>query len=469
MKEIKFKTGIDKNQEFLFAKKPEDFLSENHLAKAVYEVTNYLNTNRIALKYSPLGQHAYNPRMMIRLLFYGYSTGIRSSRKMSRGCEERFDFAYLSDGLKPSHDRISDFRKDNLEELKEIFKEIVLMGVMLGLVQINNINISIDGTKVRANASAKLTKDEEGLQRLLDRTKAEIDKWFEEADKIDAEEDERYGKEKRGDELPEHLRSKESRKKAIEEAVKKLKEQKELMKNKIREEKKREPTQKELAKIESTKINVTDNDAKFMQERNGVIKPNYNAQLSVDEKEQLILANDVVNECTDCYQLVPMTKKTKENIGRAPAKVKADNGYFPQLDKAVDLFPEIDFYVDDKNRRLDYINFCELRQKYSPAEYNNLIRIVSPEGEKEYKKRMHTVEPPIGDFKFNLGYRYFVLRGLNKVKGEFNLMCIAHNLKKIFRFLTRKGITIAEILKSIKEKGSEVSKINETVGLGVAC
>lgn len=148
----------------------------------------------------------------------------------------------------------------------------------------------------------------------------------------------------------------------------------------------------------------------------------------------------------------------------------ADNGYFPQLDKAVEQFPNTDFYIDDKNRRKDYINFYELRKRYSTPKFNNLIKLVSPpDGAREYKKRMHTVEPPIGDFKFNLGYRYFVLRGLEKVKGVFNLMCIGHNLKKIFRFLTKKGIDIAKALKRVKENGSEMEKIKKMLGLSIAC
>ena len=447
---MKFKQGINKNQEFLFAKKPEDFLPDEHLAKAIYEVVEHLGLSEIESKYSNLGQNAYNPKMMTRLIFNGYSVGIRSSRKISKACQERLDFMYLSDGFKPSHDRISDFRKNNLEELKEIFKEIVIMGVNLGLAKIGNISTSIDGSKVRANASAKLTKDEEGLQKLLDKTKKEIDKWFEEAERIDAEEDEKYGKENRGDELPEHLRSKESRKKAIEEAIKKLKEQKEQMKEKIKEEKKRDPTQRELTEIEATKINVTDHDAKFMKERSGVIKTNYNVQISVDEEEQFILANDVTGECNDAHQLVPMLMQTKGNIGKAPDKAKADNGYYTQLEESRKLFPETDLYIDDPKRREENLDLEKIKEEYSEFQYENLKKLLTDEGKKEYKKRMHTAEPPIGDMKFNYGYRYFILRGLKKVKGEFNLMSIAHNIKKIWRFIIKKGIDLALALKDIK-------------------
>ncbi|MFH1585883.1 MAG: transposase [archaeon] len=466
---MNFKQGIDPNQEFLFPKKPSEFLPENHLAKAIYEIIKLLDLRKIEAKYSAIGQNAYAPRMMTSILFYGYSISVRSSRKISKGCGERFDFVYLAEGLKPSHDRISDFRKDNLEELKEAFQAIVLIGIYMGLAKFGNIKTSIDGSKVRANASAKLSKDEEGLKKLLEKTKEEINKMFEEAEQIDEKEDEKYGKENRGDELPKNLQSKKSREKAIRGAIKKLKKHKEEMKDKIREEKNRELTKSELKKIEKMKINVTDNDAKFMKERNGLIKPNYNAQISVDEKEQFILANDVVDECNDQHQLVPMLKQTKENIGEIPKKAKADNGYYPQLEEAAKLFPEIDLYVDDKNRRKEDLDLKSIQEEYNEIEYKNLRKLLTKKGNKEYKKRMHTVEPPFGNIKFNLGFRYFLLRGLDKVKGEFNLMCIAHNLKKIMNFIRKKGIALAEALSNIKENIKEITKIKRSSELRLAC
>jgi transposase len=466
---MKFKQGMNSNQEFLFPKKPSDFLSDDHLAKAVYEIVDLLSVDKIEAKYSEIGQNAYSPKMMIRILFYGYSVSIRSSRKISNGCEDRFDFLYLTDGLKPSHDRISDFRKENFEELKQLFKEIVLIGANLGLAKFGNIKTSIDGSKFRANASPKLTKDEEGLQKLLDKTEEEINKIFEEAEMIDNEEDEKYGKENRGDELPEHLRSKKSREKAIREAYEKLKQQKEQMKEKIRADKAREPTKAELKKIEAAKINITDHDAKFMKERNGVIKSNYNAQISVDEKEQFIIANDVVDECNDCHQLIPMIKQTKENIKENPKQVKADNGYYSQLEDATRLFPEIDLYVDDKNRRKEDLNMKEIKKEYTDVQFKNLKKLLSKRGCEEYKKRMHTAEPPFGNLKFNFGYRYFLLRGLEKVKGEFNLMCIAHNIKKIVNFITKKKTTIAKALIDIKENIRNTTKIKINDRLNAAC
>ena len=124
-----------------------------------------------------------------------------------------------------------------------------------------------------------------------------------------------------------------------------LKEEKEQKKKDIEKEKGRKPTKTELKKVEKMKMNTTDPDARFMKERQGVIKPNYNSQISVDEQEQFIVANDITKECNDCHQLISMTQKSKDNLGEAPEKVKADNGYHPELKKAVGLFPEIDFLV----------------------------------------------------------------------------------------------------------------------------
>ncbi len=328
----------------------------------------------------------------------------------------------------------------------------MLIGSNLGLAKLGNIKVSIDGAKFRANASAKLTKDEEGLFKLLEDIDKEINSILEEAERVDREEDRKYGN-KRGDELPKKLQSKLSRKIAIEEAYEKLKQQKEEMKNKIIEEKGRELIPTEEKKIEKMKINITDNDAKFMKERCGVIKPNYNAQISVDEKNQFIIANDVTDECNDAHQLVPMLEKTKENIKEDPKSAKADNGYISQLEKAKEKFPETNLYIDDKNRRKENIDMKEIKKEYNKIQYDNLKKLLTKKGEKEYKKRMHTAEPPFGNIKHNLGYRYFLLRGINKVQGEFNLMCMAHNIKKIHKRVAEKNKNIAIAMRNIGKIG----------------
>ncbi len=165
-------------------------------------IVDNLNLSKIENKYSNLGQHVYDPKIMVSLLFYGYSIGTRSSRKISQGCEDRFDFAFLADGFYPSHDRLADFRRSNIKELKDIFKIIVIIGSNLGLAKLGNIKVSIDGAKIKANASSKLTKDEDGLLKLLEDVDKEINSILEEAEKVDNIKDEKYGKENRGNELP---------------------------------------------------------------------------------------------------------------------------------------------------------------------------------------------------------------------------------------------------------------------------
>jgi transposase len=390
----KFKQGMDRYQELLMPKRIVDCIEDKHLAKLVVSICDALDLSKIEAKYMEIGQHAYDPRVMTAILFYGYSLGIRSSRQLAKACRERLDFVFISKGLKPTHDRISDFRKDNLEELKGLFREIVLVGRNMDLTQMGSINASIDGTKIRANASPKLSKDEEGLKDLLDKTQKQINNILEKAGRIDKKEDRKYGKRNEGGELPKKLQSKESREKAIKEAMEVLRKQKDQMRKDIVEEKGSEPTKTEQKKIEDTKINVTDHDARFMKERQGVIKPNYNAQIAVDEKHQFIVANDVTTECNDHHQLIPMTQKIKDNLGDPPDKIKADNGYFYQLEDATKAFPETVFYVDDKNRRKDDLDLEKIKEDYSEIEYNNLVRLLSDEGAEEYRKRMHTAEPP---------------------------------------------------------------------------
>ena len=450
---MSFKKGIPQNQEVLIPRKACDYLPENHLAKVIYTVVDKLELSNIYTKYSEIGQNAYNPKMMLRLLFYHYSIGTCSSRKISNSCYERLDTMYLSDGLTPSHDRISDFRKENLDEIKDLFVQIVIIGNELGLVKFNNINASIDGTKLKANASSKLSKTEDEFEKLHEKINKEISELLEKANKIDEEEDNESESE-----IIKKINSGESRKKAIDEAIKKIQQKKDLMKHNIIQIKNREPTEAELKRIEKQKINSTDNDAKFMKQRNGLIKPAYNGQIVVDEQEQFILANDVTTDCNDQHQLIFMIEETIKNINCNPKSLKGDNGFFPELEIATRLYPEINFFIDDRNRRKKDIDYRIILVKYSEEKLLNLLKLLSPEGEKEYKKRMHTVEPVFGNLKENTGIKTFLLRGISKVKGEFNLMCIGHNLKKITKFINKNNLIHAIATQKIQKKQKNNNK-----------
>lgn len=434
---------------------------------------------------------------------------------MSKACEERLDFIYISANLRPSYKTISEFRRSNLEELREIFKDIVLMGMKLGLVKMGNIRVSLDGSKIRANASSKKSKDEEGLRQMLEQVDEQIKGILEEAEQVDQQEDRKYG-EMRGDELPKEVWDLAKQRAKLEKAIEELRREKEQIREEILEEKGR-ITKKEQERIEKRKINLTDSDAYYMKERNGCIRSNYNTQLCVDEEEQFIVANDVTQDANDKEQLVPMVDQCQDNLGCSIDELKTDSGYH-SIDNLEELSQrQIDGYIDDPNKgklenekyKFDKVNFsydqeqdvyicprekelifkkeglkegrrvriyqcsdcsgCQDRPQCTSSSYRRIERLagedlveanrakmLSDEGKKKYKKRMHTVEPVFGHIKFNLGYRHFLLRGIEKVKGEFNLMCIGCNLKKIARLIFRKGMGV---LKGLNKASDYIENI----------
>lgn len=511
---LKFKEGMDRRQRILFPPSIMEYLPKNHLAKLVLEIVGMLDLSRIERDYSEEGQHAYSPGILLSILFYGYSIGVRSSRKLARACEERVDFIYLSARTTPSYKTISEFRRKQLGNIKQLFKDIVRIGIELGLVKIGNIKVSIDGTKIRAYAASKRSKDEDGLERLLEEVDKEIDNILEEAEEIDSKEDEEYG-DKRGDELPDELSKLDTRREKIREALEVLKEEKAKKRREIREEKGSLDVGEEK-RISNMKMNITDRDAKYMKERHGVIRSNYNAQISVDEERQFIVANDISTNAADCNQLIPLMEQTQNNVGEGIEEIKADSGYHSQdnleelEEKAKD--GEIgEYLIDDPNKgkvnneeyKFDKINFkydkekdaymcpngkileffksrkkrghpyrvykcyncdgCKDQEKCTRGKYRVIYRRVGEEVVKKnrenmlkeekweaYKKRMYTVEPSFGNIKFNLGYRQFFLRGKEKVGGEFNLMCIGHNLQKIGKEIGEIGLTIKETMEIYK-------------------
>ena len=488
-----FKTGVCRSQRTFLPMAIDEYLPDNHLAKLLWTMVNFLNLDKIINKYSNLGQRGFDPKILTVILFYGYAIGIRSSRKLAQSCVDRLDFMYLTAKLQPSYKVISEFRRENLEELQEIFQEIILIGIKLGLVKIGNIKVSIDGTKIRANASGKVSKDESGLEKLLAEVDKQVTAIMKEAEETDKKEDLENGN-KQGGEIPIELEKLEVRKAKIEKALGELTAEKASLKKEIIEKKSKNGkegvlSKKEEEKIENIKINLTDFDAKYMKEREGCIKTNYNAQGSVDEKSQFILANAVTDECNDKKQLISMIELTETNIDGKVNQVKTDSGYHSADNLANVSEKEVEAYIDDPNKqrvgnenyRYDKVNFkydfaidsyicpegnkldmvsnkgdekvysCKacgdcpakescvksgksrsiIRGKNEAFVEANREKMLSAEGKKEYQKRMHTVEPVFGNIKYNLGFRQFLLRGLDKVKGEFNLMCIAHNVKKI--------------------------------------
>ncbi|MFQ6052571.1 MAG: IS1182 family transposase [Candidatus Hydrothermarchaeota archaeon] len=472
-----------------------DMIPKDHLVYVIDAIVERLNLTSIYEKYKNTegGRPSYHPRMLLKVLFYAYAIGVRSSRKIAAKLESDVFFMYLAAMQKPDFRTISDFRKAHLPQLKELFKQIVLICIEMGIAKIGHI--AIDGTKVRASAGRRRTKSKEKLEKMVAEIRKEIKEILAEAEKIDEQEDERYGRNKSGDEVPEELTKKEVLKEKIEKAKAVLQERK------------------------WKEVNLTDPDCRFMKDADGGKDTSYNSQVAVSEENQVIVANDVTSEVTDQHQFIPMYEQVIENTGKKPEEVSADCGYYDGENYIYIDKNKIDAYLPDqmleketdeegniKIDKFDRRNFkynkeedtftcsagkilvfkqnyerngvksriyigqecslCKHKKECTKAKARQIKvsnadlvmermrkKLLTEEGKKKYNKRLSTVEPVLGNLKRNLGFRYFLLRGIEKVKGEFNLMCIAHNLKKIHRYgFSKEGEGFLELMKQNYEE-----------------
>ena len=458
------------NQSLLFPANLMDFIKKDDLCMVVDDVVNSLDLSCLYAKVSPEGNTAYHPKMMLKVLFYAYASGIFSSRNIAKALGENVTFIYLAAWQRPNFRTINNFRSNNKQQIEDLFVQIVQLCQQLNMVKLGHI--SIDGSKFKANAADRKTYDKKRIER-------EIKAILDQADKQDQLEDDLYGSDKTGDELPEHIRDRKQR-------IEKLKQ-----------------IQQQLDKEGKKKLNATDTDAAFMKTTGGV-KTSYNAQAAVDEDVQVIVAADVTNQASDVEQLLPMIEQTEQNTDASIDKLSADSGYSTadNLDKLQSY--DIDAYIPDdiyQGRRrgkkvlpFDKDNFiydqsadvficpagkllqfwhikrepkadyriyrcrqCDSCQHFGQCTTSKRGRSVwrrivddkikamrskldSESGKAIYARRRHIVEPVFGHIKNVLGFTGFSLRGLQKVNAEFKIVAIAHNLKKISRYAYKRGI-----------------------------
>lgn len=505
----------DNHQTLLLPQCIGDYLPKDHLSHVVDEVVNEINLSVIYKKISSVGNPAYHPALMVKILFYGYATKTYSSRRIEEKLNTDIAFIYLSGMQKPDFRTISDFRKNNLKEIKGLFVKIVQICHRLGMTKLGEI--SIDSKVMKANASADRTYDEERIKKEQETIEKVIKEYLEKANQVDNKEDEIYGSDKRGNELGEDITNKEKRIKKMRVIIEQLKEAQE----KIRE------TNKE-------KINLTDEDAEFQKDKTRII-PGYRAHIAVDSRRQVVITSDVTNQANDTSQLVSMIDKTIGNIeeieserfskkGQEVEKINiiADAGYssgknLAELEKD-EYRNKVEAYIPDlsdmnkkgsrgshkdtefnkskfvynsiedkvicpagkglhhimryNHRGVMYdtygntkeckscVNYgictkSERGRHISISEHQYLVdkmreKLTTEEGKKIYSIRKITAEPVLGNLSQNLGFREFLLRGLEKVKGEFSLMCSAHNLLKISKFLRQLGKDFNEAIR-VKE------------------
>ncbi len=388
------------------------------------------------------GKPAYDPRMMTALLLYGYVTGVTSSRKIETKCEEDVAFRVISANRKPDHSTIAEFRRMHLEALKGLFLQVLQLCRKSGLVKLGHV--ALDGTKVKANASKHKAMSYAYMEKDEERLKKEIEELLRQAEEADDEEDRKYGKSKRGDELPEELSRRESRLQVIQEAKKALeKEARERARAEGKLDEEGNPKPPKRGKKPKTppgtpkpkaQRNFTDPERRIMKNSDKAYIQGYNAQAAVDHEHQIIVAEDVSNQAADAPQLKPMMERTKKNTGKKPKQVSADAGYCSE---------ENIKYM--KRKRMDAFMATErLKHNEKPPAPRGPIpkdasltdrmrrKLRTIAGRAAYALRKVTVEPVFGQIR-TCGLLRFWLRGLKKVKAEWSLWCTAHNLLKLFR------------------------------------
>ncbi len=441
------------NQLFLLPPDMKDWLPDDHLVYFVMDVVDELDLSAIYQRYdnSKGGQPPFDPKMMVSLLFYAYCVGLPSSRKIEKATYEQVAFRILTADQHPDHDTIADFRKRHLDILSGLFVQILRLCQEVGLVKLGHV--SLDGTKVKANASKHKAMSYGRMEKKAEELEAEVKRLLTEAQAVDDAEDAKYGKGKRGDELPKELRFKQSRLKKIKEAMKSLEQEAKAEAEAKREEirlkelsvqkegkkrkgkKPKDPSDKPDSKAQR---NFTDPESRIMKDgASKSFEQAYNCQAAVDEESQIIVATNVTQQANDKQQLEPLVEEIKKNTDdKTPKKISADNGYFSEPNVQCLEDEGIDGYIATGRQKHSEVAEPTGRgriAKDATKQERMARKLRTKKGRETYSKRKQIVEPVFGQIKETRGFRRFLLRGLENVSGEWDLICLTHNLLKLFR------------------------------------
>lgn len=442
--------SCDRNQGYLLPPSLADWLPEGHLAWFIIDAVEQIDLELFYRKYRTdgVGNSAFNPLMMVSLLFYAYCTGERSSRRIEKLCQTDVAYKVITANRTPDHTTIARFRKDNGQDLKELFFEVLRLCAEAGLVKLGTV--SLDGTKMRANASLAANRTLKGLE-------GEVEKILAEAAARDAEEDEAFGADKRGDEMPEGLRDRNSRLSRLKACKERLEREKaaarRIQREKIaRRQAKEEATGKktrgrkpklpEEREDTEAKANVTDPDSRIMKTRKGYVQ-GLNAQAAVTG-EQVIVAEDVTQQANDKQQLHPMLQQVEANRQAVGVKgsvgvVLADAGYCSDDNFTEVPAGEVELLIatqkDWKQRKAMWEESPPRGRIPSGLSATELMgrKLRTRRGRELYKLRGQTVEPVFGQIKDARGFESFMLRGYNACRCEWSLICCTHNLLKLWR------------------------------------
>lgn len=443
--------AFDPDQDLLLPPSLDDWLPADHMARFIADlVDEHLDLSRIHAAYTEgRGAPPYDPRLMVRILLYGYTTGVRSSRKLEAACVDVVAFRWLAAGTAPDYRSIARFRKRHLSALGRLFVQALSLCQAAGMVRLGRV--ALDGTKLRANASRRKAMS---YARMSEREKilaAEVSDLLAEAEAIDAAEDAQYGKNRRGDELPEELRRRESRLAAIREAKQALEDEareraRAAAQAKAAEKGEDEETTAEqvAAAVEKAvprpkaQRNFTDPESKIMKTADGAFHQCFNAQAVVDDAHQVIVAAEVNDCAADVGNLIPMTEQTIENTGHAPTQMLADAGYCSQdnLNQATDVSAQTgtEFFIAPG--RAKHHDPAPVAPRgpiptNATAKQRMARKLKTKRGRAVYARRKVIVEPVFGQMATLQNAKQLLLRGIDGAQGEWLLLAACHNLRKL--------------------------------------
>lgn len=442
--------AVDRESLYMFPPSVEDWLDQKHLARFIVDVVSKLDLHELKMAYSGGGSQAYHPEMLLALLFYGYATGVFSSRKLEQATYDSIAFRYIAANTHPDHDTLAAFRKRFLQQLKPLFVQILLLAKMLGFLKLGKV--SLDGSKVQANASKHSALSWGHAVELEQQLKDEVTRLMamaEEADTTEVPD---------GMDIPSELAQREQRLKAIAEAKAKLEaraaerhaaEQAEYEAKQAQRQAKAqssgrpprgpEPKPPEPGVRNSDQINLTDEQSRIMPTSGKSFQQAYNVQAGVETESLLIVTERVTQAVNDKREVTPTLEaldQLPEALGKAEALL-ADNGYYS----------EANVKACQAEKRTPYIaagregHHLPLEQRWADppplAAQADAVeamkhRLQTRQGRAIYGRRKCTVEPVFGIIKAVLGFRQFHLRGLEAVTGEWTLVTMAWNLKRMF-------------------------------------
>lgn len=475
------------DQSFLLPPSPRDWLPEGHLAYFLLDVIGELDLSAIESPIQskdPRGTRPYCPAMMVGLLIYGYCVGIRSSRRLERATYEDVAFRVIAGGNHPDHTRISEFRRQHQKAFEDVFLQVLQLCAKAGLVKLGQV--AIDGTKVQANASKHKAMSYQRMLELEERLRAEIEQLLEAAERVDQQEDARFGAGQSEQDLPQELRRRQERLERLREAKFALEEEA----RQSRVSALRDQAERALQTAESTTCetvrkrsqtrarrlagkardlddkdddpppspgelpghrvrarpdgtahpkaqrNFTDPESRIM-ESGGTFLQGYNCQAAVDATAQVIVAADVSNQCPDNGHFVPMLEQVQTNCQAVPEVAMADSGYWaPQVPAHCQGLAAEVYIATERKKHGDTEPVVGDPLPTDPEEDPRETmrrKLQTEQGRKLYARRKAIVEPVFGQIKEGRGVRRFLLRGIKAARAEWQLICLTHNLLKLFR------------------------------------